>query len=66
MANGIAVTILCTAAEDRATLGSDPSAAAVPYGMGGIQSVVPPFLMTLPLAESDKSNLGYVATFVLC
>ena len=38
MANGIIVTILRTAVEDRATLGSDPSATAALYGMGGIRS----------------------------
>jgi hypothetical protein len=34
------------AAEDRATLGSDPSAAAVAERQGGIASTVPPVLST--------------------
>jgi hypothetical protein len=54
MANGNSTYTDTAAAEDRATLGSDPSAAAGPYGTGGIQSGCR-LLFAVPEAQCAKS-----------
>ena len=63
MANGIMVYIGSTATEDRATLGSDPSAVAVPYGMGGILNFceISPFLHHAvgPNAINPSTGIAY-------
>jgi hypothetical protein len=63
-ANSIYMVILLIAKKDRATLGSDPSALVMPYGMGrGSSWASSSIICRRP--KSDKSKLKSILSYQL-